>query len=164
MAKAGKIFNAMGKLRGPIKTSVTKANSISKTAIKSSSKYGKTGLRGAGKVGSFGATKVAAPIAKTAARNTVRGGLNMVSPFLKESKHNSLLGVRVNKAGLGLLGAGAFAMGVGKEAKGYFTEDARGRVDQSITGQAPRLPSYSFGEQAGATGDLVFALNNNRKG
>lgn len=93
-----------------------------------------------------------------------KASINMVSPFIKESKHNSLLGIRVNKVGIGLLGTGLVAAGAIGETKNYLTQTTRGQVDSSVTSFAPRLPSYSFGEQAGATGDLVFALNNNRRG
>lgn len=98
---------------------------------------------------------------------TVKATANVASSFLKEDKKNSLLGYRVKKSGLALaVGAGALVSGA-KETKQYFTEDLRGRKDTYTTPYAPSIQSSAganFGQKAGATGDLVFALNNNRRG
>lgn len=92
-----------------------------------------------------------------------RAAVNVASPMLKKNK-DSLLGYRVNGLGLGVAFAGAAAVGAGSAGKEYLTQNMRGQVDGQTTPYAPRLPSYAFGEQSGASGDLVFALNKNRKG
>lgn len=89
--------------------------------------------------------------------------INMASPFVSKNK-NSLLGYRLNPLGLGVAATISLGVGVGSGAREYVKHGMTGQSDGQTTPFAPRLPSYSFGQQAGATGDLVFALNNKRKG
>jgi hypothetical protein len=73
-----------------------------------------------------------------------------------------------NKGGLKLTGWGKAAVGVTAvaagawKAKEAFETSRMGQVDPYITIATPRIPSYQ--EDAGASGDLVFALNANRRG
>ena len=70
-------------------------------------------------------------------------------------------GLKITPWGWGLLGAGAAV----HSARGALAEADRirmGTVDPYITRATPRPPSYY--DNAGATGDLVFALNANRRG
>lgn len=96
-----------------------------------------------------------------------KGTLNLASTLVREDKHNSLIGLRFKKRGLALVAGASMIGATAKEAKSYVNEDLRGRVDTYTTPIAPQLNSsgyQNFGQQAGATGDLVFALNKNRKG
>lgn len=68
---------------------------------------------------------------------------------------------KLKPLGWGMAGAGIAikgTMGAVNEADRIH----RGAVDNYVTSATPRIPSYA--NNAGATGDLVFALNNNRRG
>ena len=89
----------------------------------------------------------------------------------------SVIGRKFNKKGMALVMAGSFAMAGGRETKNYI--DARaGQNDGRLYGTTPQMSTpymlseqmaysqhgRSFADNAGATGDLVFALNNMRNG
>lgn len=82
--------------------------------------------------------------------------------FLKDDKRSSnLLGRKLNAAGKGLVVGSALFAGA-KEAFNDFNTNRMGQRDGMITRATPRTPSYA--NNAGATGDLVFAMNKNRRG
>lgn len=70
-------------------------------------------------------------------------------------------GLKLTGLGKGILAAGAIA-GATKDAIHEIDKSRMGTVDNYITRATPRTPSYS--NDAGASGDLVFALNANRRG
>ena len=85
-----------------------------------------------------------------------------------------LLGVRATPLGVGVIGTGALIAGTGKAANNYM-QSLRGTNDGTLRTNAP-INTYAQGQQvsgqqmghsyannAGATGDLVFALHNQRK-
>lgn len=89
----------------------------------------------------------------------------------------SIIGRKFNKKGMALVMAGSFAMAGGRETKNYI--DARaGQNDGRLYNSTPQMSTpymlseqmaysqhgRSFADNAGATGDLVFALNNMRNG
>lgn len=89
----------------------------------------------------------------------------------------SIIGRKFNKKGVALVMAGSFAMAGGRETKNYI--DARaGQNDGRLYRTTPQMSTpymlseqmaysqhgRSFADNAGATGDLVFALNNMRNG
>lgn len=74
----------------------------------------------------------------------------------------SLVGYKATKKGVLLAGAGMAILGTPDAAK-QFIEDRKGiNPDGQVTTSAPRVPVYA--QDGGATGDLVFALNNLRHG
>lgn len=70
-------------------------------------------------------------------------------------------GFKIKPLGWGVIGAGAL-IGTAKETYSAVTNIRMGERDPYITRATPRIPSYV--DNAGATGDLVFALNANRRG
>lgn len=83
------------------------------------------------------------------------------SQLIKRSD-DSALGWRVNKRGMLVASAGAMVAGAPSAGK-QFVDNRRGtNYDQQVTSVAPRVPAYA--QNGGATGDLVFALNNLRHG
>lgn len=119
--------------------------------------------QGLGKIGT-----VLGDTLKVNAKKTLKSSLNIASSFLKEDKKNSLIGYRLKKRGFALAAGLGVASTAVKETNSYFKEDLRGKQDGYTTPFAPSMKvgsGYgSFGQQAGATGDLVFALNRNRRG
>ena len=89
----------------------------------------------------------------------------------------SIIGRKFNKKGLALMAIGATALQGGKEVKQYLS-DRTGTNDGQIYRPTPQMSTpyqlseqmaysqhgRSFADNAGATGDLVFALNNMRHG
>lgn len=69
--------------------------------------------------------------------------------------------LRIKPLGHGIL-FGAAAIGGLNRARQTFETSRMGEVDRYITRATPRMPSYY--DNAGASGDLVFALNQNRRG
>lgn len=61
-----------------------------------------------------------------------------------------------------VIGAGAVIAGTPAAAKSYAQNRQGQNYDNQAVTSAPRLPAYQ--QNAGATGDLVFALNNLRHG
>jgi hypothetical protein len=89
----------------------------------------------------------------------------------------SIFGKKFNKKGIALMAVGATAMQGGRDVKQYI-EDRQGSNDGQIYSPTTRMSTpytlseqmaysqhgRSFADNAGATGDLVFALNNMRHG
>lgn len=147
------------------------ASGFSKTKArlgKAASIMGQKTKRGAVKGMKLGGTYLA-DVAVQGLGKTMKSTANIASSLLREDRANSLLGYRLKKRGIALaVGIGALSAAK-KETKAYFKEDLVGRKDGYITPHAPTMNSVgsgygNYGVQAGATGDLVFALNNNRKG
>ncbi len=90
---------------------------------------------------------------------------------------DSLIGRSVNKRGLVLVAAGMTAVQGARDTKQYI-EDRQGRNDGQLYRPTPQMSTpyqlsqqmaysshgQSYADNAGATGDLVFALNNSRHG
>lgn len=70
-------------------------------------------------------------------------------------------GLKLTGLGWGAIGVAGIAEGAWK-AKETFEASRMGQMDPYITTATPRIPSYQ--DNAGASGDLVFALNANRRG
>lgn len=90
-------------------------------------------------------------------------GRKVSNPFkVLDKSTDSLVGWKANTRGK--LIAGAVAVGAGMPAAGKsYVQNRRGtNVDQQPVTSAPRTPAYA--NNGGATGDLVFALNNLRHG
>lgn len=74
----------------------------------------------------------------------------------------SLVGYKATKRGVLLAATGMTIMGTPDAAK-QFIDDRKGiNPDGQVSTSAPRVPAYA--QNGGATGDLVFALNNLRHG
>lgn len=94
------------------------------------------------------------------------------APFTK-----SLIGRSFNKKGVALVAGGMMVMQGARDTKQYI-EDRQGRNDGQLYRPTPQMSTpymlseqmaysqhgRSFADNAGATGDLVFALNNMRNG
>lgn len=90
------------------------------------------------------------------------GDSNIPNPFkLLNRTSDNILGWKANKRGVAIVGAAALIGGTPKAAKQYV-DDRRGSGQSELTPIAPRTPAYA--DNGGATGDLVFALNNLRHG
>jgi len=76
-------------------------------------------------------------------------------------KRSKVGGVKVKPLGHAAIALGATIEGLSK-AKDTLERSRMGTMDGHITRATPRIPSYQL--NSGATGDLVFALNANRKG
>ena len=158
----------------------TAAGAIAMNPVKSAKVAGKVALggaeiAGAGIIGAaevagagiIGAAKIAAPVAaygvgKTAANLAGAGNLlykHAIKPDLKNE--SNLLGHKTTALGTGLIMGSAFIKGT-QEAFQDFNRNRMGTSDGQITRATPRTPSYA--DNAGATGDLVFAMNRNRRG
>lgn len=98
--------------------------------------------------------------------------------FLKKAPlTKSLIGRSFNKRGLALATTGALVIGTGQGASQYL-QDRQGSNDGQLYTPTARMSTpyqlseqmaysqhgRSFADNAGATGDLVFALNNMRNG
>ena len=102
---------------------------------------------------------------KKAVKNDLKLHANQAINFagsMLETTDKNLLGVKLS--GRGKLVAGGLAVASGtSQASKQFNERTMGtQRDSGITPHAPRIPSYA--NNGGATGDLVFALNANRRG
>lgn len=71
--------------------------------------------------------------------------------------------IRLSSLGTSAISIGAAYIGASKAIEAY-QEKKMGQISPFVERATPRLPSYELGEKAGATGDLVFALNQNRRG
>lgn len=89
----------------------------------------------------------------------------------------SLIGRSANAKGIALIAAGSMAMQGARDTKQYV-QDRQGRNDGQLYRPTPSMSTpyqlseqmaysshgNSYADNAGATGDLVFALNNSRRG
>ena len=116
------------------------------------------------------------------AKEWIHAGIGMAGKFDETFLTNatldrSILGRKFNKKGLALVAVGATAMQGGREVKQYVN-DRQGTNDGQLYRSTPMMSTpyqlseqmaysshgRSFADNAGATGDLVFALNNMRNG
>lgn len=79
-----------------------------------------------------------------------------------KANDNALFGVSANKLGVGLALTGAAISGMPSAGKQFVQGRQGTNMDQMPTTSAPHVPAYA--QNGGATGDLVFALNNLRNG
>lgn len=89
--------------------------------------------------------------------NRVKNPLQLI-----RKDENSLVGYKATKRGALLASGVMFAAGTPDAVKSYVDNRKGYNTDQQATTSAPRVPAYA--QDAGATGDLVFALNNLRHG
>lgn len=85
------------------------------------------------------------------------------TPALLKASDDSLIGLRATGFGTTLAIGGAAIAGVPRAAKTY-AEDRQGQSDGQAVGNAPAPYVPAYQQNAGATGDLVFALNDMRRG
>lgn len=116
------------------------------------------------------------------AKELIHAGIGMAGKFdetflTDATLDRSILGRKFNKKGLALVAVGATAMQGGREVKQYVNE-RQGTNDGQLYRSTPMMSTpyqlseqmaysshgRSFADNAGATGDLVFALNNMRHG
>lgn len=84
------------------------------------------------------------------------------TPALFKASDDSLIGLRATGFGKTAMIGGAMIAGTPRGVQTAF-EDRRGFADQQSVGHSPGYaPAYT--QNAGATGDLVFALNDLRRG
>ena len=76
---------------------------------------------------------------------------------------NSLFGINLTKPAYGLLVAGGIASGT-KDAYNEYNVRQMGMPSGEVVSSTPQINYTRFGEAMGATGDLVFAMNRNRRG
>lgn len=90
-------------------------------------------------------------------------GMEISNPMkLIKKDEESLVGLKATKRGA-LFAAGAMMIaGTPGAAKQYIANRQGTNMDNQPTTSAPRTPAYA--QNGGATGDLVFALNNLRHG
>lgn len=97
-------------------------------------------------------------------KDTVKiGGNEIPNPMkLIKKDEESLIGIKATKRGALLAGATMIATGTPGAVKQYVSNRQGTNMDNQPITSAPRTPAYA--QNAGATGDLVFALNNLRHG
>lgn len=94
--------------------------------------------------------------------NVVDGYKVKNSLQLIRKDEESLIGYKATKKGVLLAATGMTIMGTPDAAK-QFIDDRKGiNPDRQVITSTPRVPAYA--QNGGATGDLVFALNNLRHG
>ena len=126
------------------------------------------GLRTAGAALGAGAMHPYGPIARWGGAATKLLG-NMVEYIPEKQVFNQSKNIlektggkfKLKPLGWGVLGAGA-AVGAVGDMWSKSAEYHMGQIDNEMTRATPRLPSYM--DNAGASGDLVFAMNANRRG
>ena len=116
-------------------------------------KFGEAALKGV----ELGTEMGIGVLAKTGVRAT-----HMASHFLKADP-NEMIGYKFNTAGKMLATAGALTKGI---VGGFstFNKLHQGTIEPGIVRATPQPVYSSMMDNAGATGDLVFALHNNRRG
>lgn len=111
--------------------------------------------RGAAVFDSISKDKVNVPFTK--------GNKQMKNPWqLIRKDSDSLIGYKATKRGALVAGGLMLASGVPGAGEQFIKNRQGTNFDQQATTSAPRVPAYA--NNGGATGDLVFALNNLRHG
>lgn len=111
--------------------------------------------RGAAIFDSISKDKVNVPFTK--------GNKQINNPMqLIKKDSDSLIGWKANKRGALVAGGLMLASGVPGAGEQFIKNRQGTNFDQQATTSAPRVPAYA--NNGGATGDLVFALNNLRHG
>lgn len=132
-------------------------------SAKRNSKVGKFTRATVGQVGNVNTHFSPVQAVTKDVKKTIKAGTTLASSVMETDSTKNLLGVRLKKRGMALVGGVALATSTARGAKESLSM-YKGQTDGTTTPFAPRPPSYEYGNQAGATGDLVFALNNNRLG
>ena len=90
--------------------------------------------------------------------------LTAVSKPLITTGGDNLMPFGMKATGLGVVAAATFQVGAGTpEAVKSWNQNRQGtNYDRQPVTSAPKIPAYA--QNGGATGDLVFALNNLRHG
>lgn len=174
MARAGAIGGAAVGAAAGIVGGAIAMNPVKTASAIGGAALGMTELAGAGIIGGaevagagiIGAAKIAAPVAMYGAQKYASigaGAVKGIDKFLLKDdlKESNLLGKKLNLAGKGVV-VGSALMSGAMEAFNDFNSNRMGQRDGQITRATPRTPSYA--NNAGATGDLVFAMNRNRRG
>lgn len=123
-----------------------------------------TAAIGAAEGTAYLAKKVGAPLAVTAAEKYGTTASGFVSKLVKPNNGkiiNELMPYKLSKLGVGMVAGTGLISGT-KEAFNDFNQHRMGQMDPMIYRATPRTPSYA--NNGGATGDLVFAMNRNRRG
>lgn len=143
-----KAFGAIGKAAGSVANYAANSLSFSPTELKTLG---------------FGAKSRIASAADPLGRYS-RAASNIVGKFVKHSPGSNpgtlLPNYKFTGLGVAALGAGSLIKGV-KGAYNTLMNDKIGQRDGYISSVTPQI---RLADNAGATGDLVFALNNNRRG
>lgn len=139
-----------------------------KNGAKIVGKIGKAGLEATGEA-TIGAVKGSA---KAIAGTTVGIGDSIAKTFFEvnKEKHDNLIGgVGLNKKGkfaAKLIGLGMIAAGMAQTEEDIYKGTPSGFATSTPIMDGPSMDNYTArqAETYGAGGDLVFALNNNRRG
>lgn len=135
--------------------------------------FGKNVATGTGKMAAGVATGFALPMVGGAistsggawmpgggyASKTVGFGSKLID--YNPEKHDNLTGSKVSKLGIAAFAGTAAVDGTIKAYRNY-NQRRMGTIDNHVTRATPQTPTYDL--NAGATGDLVFAMNANRRG
>lgn len=95
-------------------------------------------------------------------RGTTAAIINMSRPFVKQVDEGSALGIKATGLGIAAVAVGNFAVGTPKAISNWEKGRRGYSTDMQAQKIAPQTPAYA--NNGGATGDLVFALNNLRHG
>ena len=144
--------------KGAIGLAGSAIEGIGGAGLLAAEKIGDAGLWTAGKVG--GMAQVVAPVAAARIMNRGFGVASKLVKPVEDGKFN-LLGHKASALGVAAYAGASVVNGV-RGAWDDFNRNRMGTHDGQIRRAAPRTPSYS--NNAGATGDLVFAMNANRRG
>lgn len=96
-------------------------------------------------------------------KGLITGKEREISTRLFRPDDDSLIGLKATRLGKVVMVGGAAMAGVPKAANAAV-EGRRGMSDGQSVGHAPNSYVPAYQQNAGATGDLVFALNNLRRG
>ena len=96
-------------------------------------------------------------------KSFITGQEKQLSTRLLKPDDDSLIGLKATGLGKTLMIGGAAMAGVPRAAK-TAVENRQGMSDGQSVGHAPNSYVPAYQQNAGATGDLVFALNNLRRG
>lgn len=118
-------------------------------------------LNEAGRTGYGSAARMMNGVAKGAGSLIKHTPATSVWDESKKAFNNTSGKYRLSKLGWGAIGAAGIA-GSLMSAVDTYDQARMGVRDEYITQAAPKIPSYK--EDGGASGDLVFALNRNRRG
>ena len=128
------------------------------TSMAAANPKGAIGAAGSAMEGIGGAT-----VAPVVAARVMNRGFGLASKLVKpvEDGKFNLLGHKASALGVAAYAGASVVNGV-RGAWDDFNRNRMGTHDGQIRRATPRTPSYS--NNAGATGDLVFAMNANRRG
>lgn len=96
-------------------------------------------------------------------KGPISGKQRTISTRLLKTSDESLIGLRATGLGATLMIGGAAMAGVPRAAQTALN-DRKGYTDGQAVGHAPGGYTPAYQQNAGATGDLVFALNDLRRG